>query len=57
MPVIEIFPKNYILDCFAWLSFSLGFDYRYVICSTGHKIDEGAMDAVLGLLKVGTEKY
>ena len=48
--VIEIFPKNYILDCFAWLSFSLGFDYRYLICKTGHKIDEDAMDAVLELL-------
>ncbi|HJV33784.1 glycosyltransferase family 61 protein [Geomonas sp.] len=48
--VIEIFPKNYILDCFAWLSFSLGFDYRYVICRTGHQIDEGAMDAVLDML-------
>ena len=47
--VVEIFPKNYILDCFAWLSFSHGFDYRYVICDTGHKIDEGAMDAVLSL--------
>ncbi|ACH37456.1 MAG: hypothetical protein ACD_75C01423G0001 [uncultured bacterium] len=45
--VIEIFPKNYILDCFAWLSFSQGFDYRYVICSTGHKIDDEAMAAVL----------
>ena len=49
--VIEIFPRNYILDCFAWLSFSLGFDYRYVICSTGHRIDEDAIDAVLGLLE------
>ncbi|MBU5614500.1 glycosyltransferase family 61 protein [Geomonas azotofigens] len=45
--VVEIFPKNYILDCFAWLSFSGGFDYRYVICDTGHKIDQGAMDAVI----------
>ena len=48
--VIEIFPKNYILDCFAWLSFTLGFDYRYVICGTGHQIDNGAIDAVLELL-------
>ena len=48
--VIEIFPKNYLLDCYAWLSFSHGFDYRYAICSTGHKIDEDAMDAVLDLL-------
>lgn len=48
--VIEIFPRNYILDCFAWLSFSLGFDYRYVICDTGHKIDEDAMSAVLGMI-------
>ena len=45
--VIEIFPRNYILDCFAWLSFSLGFDYRYVICDTGHRIDDRAMNAVL----------
>lgn len=48
--VIEIFPKNYLLDCYAWLSFSHGFDYRYVICKTGHKIDEDAMDRVLELL-------
>lgn len=48
--VVEIFPRNYILDCFAWLSFSLGFDYRHVVCSTGHMIDRDAMDAVLGLL-------
>ncbi|GFO66110.1 glycosyltransferase family 61 protein [Geomonas paludis] len=45
--VVEIFPRNYILDCFAWLSFSHGFDYRYVICSTGHRIDEQAMEAVI----------
>ncbi|UFS69299.1 glycosyltransferase family 61 protein [Geomonas sp. RF6] len=45
--VVEIFPKNYILDCFSWLSFSLGFDYRYVICSTGHKLDQQAIAAVL----------
>jgi glycosyl transferase family 61 len=51
--VIEIFPRNYILDCFAWLSFSLGFDYRYVICSTGHKIDAGAMEAVLKAVAPG----
>ncbi|QWV92389.1 glycosyltransferase family 61 protein [Geomonas oryzisoli] len=49
--VVEIFPKNYILDCFAWLSFSRGFDYRYVICDTGHKIDQLAMDAVLALVQ------
>jgi hypothetical protein len=48
--VIEIFPRNYILDCFAWLSFSLGFDYRYVICDNGHRIDEHAMDAVLEMV-------
>jgi hypothetical protein len=48
--VIEIFPKNYILDCYAWLSFSQGFDYRYVICNTGHRIDEHAIAAVLELL-------
>jgi len=48
--VIEIFPSNYILDCFAWLSFSLGLDYRYVICKTGHEIDEEAMNALLQLL-------
>jgi len=48
--VIEIFPKNYILDCFAWLSFTLGLDYRYVICNTGHRIDEAAMASVLDLL-------
>ncbi|BCG45677.1 Capsular polysaccharide biosynthesis protein-like protein [Citrifermentans bremense] len=45
--VIEIFPRNYVLDCFAWLSFCLGFDYRHVICSTGHRIDDEAMAAVL----------
>ncbi|MBJ6801122.1 glycosyltransferase family 61 protein [Geomonas propionica] len=49
--VVEIFPKNYILDCFAWLSFSRGFDYRYVICDTGHRIDQGAMDAVLAAVQ------
>jgi hypothetical protein len=48
--VIEIFPRNYILDCFSWLSFSLGLDYRYVICKTGHKIDEDAIGKVLALL-------
>ncbi|HJV66751.1 MAG TPA: glycosyltransferase family 61 protein [Geomonas sp.] len=48
--VVEIFPKNYILDCFAWLSFSLGFDYRYVICKTGHGIDEAAMETVLDMV-------
>jgi hypothetical protein len=48
--VIEIFPKNYILDCYAWLSFSLGFDYRYVICDTGHRIDDDAIGGVLKLL-------
>ncbi|QWV96394.1 glycosyltransferase family 61 protein [Geomonas nitrogeniifigens] len=49
--VIEIFPKNYILDCFAWLSFSLGFDYRHVICDTGHKIDRDAIDAVIDAVR------
>ncbi|WP_224963130.1 glycosyltransferase family 61 protein [Geomonas subterranea] len=49
--VVEIFPKNYILDCFAWLGFSLGFDYRHVICDTGHEIDERAMDAVLDAVR------
>jgi hypothetical protein len=48
--VIEIFPRNYILDCFAWLSFTLGLDYRYVICKTGHRLDEDAMGAVLASL-------
>lgn len=48
--VIEIFPRNYILDCFSWLSFSLGFDYRYVICDTGHQIDDAAMEKVLEML-------
>lgn len=48
--VVEIFPHNYILDCYAWLSFSLGLDYRYVICSTGHQIDEPAMGEVMDLL-------
>lgn len=48
--VIEIFPKNYILDCYAWLSFSLGFDYRYAICNTGHSIDDDAIATVLELL-------
>lgn len=45
--VIEIFPSNYILDCYAWLSFSRGLDYRHVVCETGHRIDEKAMDYVL----------
>jgi hypothetical protein len=45
--VIEIFPSNYLLDCFAWLSFSLGFDYRYVLCETGHEIDDAALAKVL----------
>lgn len=45
--VIEIFPSNYILDCYAWLSFSRGLDYRHVVCDTGHRIDEEAMNAVL----------
>jgi hypothetical protein len=48
--VVEIFPKNYILDCYAWLSFSLGLDYRYIICDTGHRIDEAAIDAVLQMV-------
>jgi len=48
--VIEIFPRNYILDCFAWLSFSLGFDYRPVICANGHELDAAAVAAVLELL-------
>lgn len=45
--VIEIFPKNYILDCFAWLSFCRGFDYRLVVCQNGHEIDERSIDAVI----------
>jgi hypothetical protein len=48
--VVEIFPKNYILDCYAWLSFGLGLDYRYIVCATGHNIDEAAIDAVLEML-------
>jgi len=48
--VIEIFPSNYVLDCFAWLSFSQGFDYRYVLCRTGHKIDDDAVQNVLELV-------
>lgn len=47
--VIEIFPRNYVLDCFSWLSFSLGLDYRYVLCSTGHRIDEDAIEEVVQL--------
>lgn len=48
--VVEIFPRNYILDCFAWLSFSLGFDYHHVICENGHELDEAAVAAALKLL-------
>ncbi|GFO68017.1 hypothetical protein GMLC_15960 [Geomonas limicola] len=49
--VVEIFPHNYILDCFAWLSFSLGFDYHHVICQNGHELDEAAVAATLKLLE------
>ncbi len=51
--VIEIFPSNYILDCYAWLSFSRGLEYRHVVCVTGHRIDEKAMDEVLRMCGVG----
>ncbi|WP_136526280.1 glycosyltransferase family 61 protein [Geomonas ferrireducens] len=47
--VIEIFANNYILDCYAWLSFSRALEYRHVVCDTGHRIDEKAMDEVLNM--------
>ncbi|WP_129127885.1 glycosyltransferase family 61 protein [Geomonas oryzae] len=47
--VIEIFANNYVLDCYAWLSFSRGMEYRHVVCDTGHRIDEKAMDEVLSM--------
>jgi hypothetical protein len=48
--VIEIFPKDYAVDCFAWVASVQDFDYHYVFTRSSRALDYETVNAVMSLV-------